>query len=397
MAGSGYKTFVAGQALTAAQVQGYLQDQAVQVYASTAARSSALGTAVAEGMVSYRTDENALEFYTGSAWETVRQPQVAGKNAIINGAFDIWQRGTSVAFASNATGYSADRWFITAANAAFTISQQAASNTGFQYALRFQRNSGQTGTGSPSLTQSFESVNSIPLAGQTVTLSFYARAGANYSAASSLLTAQIRSGTGTDQNIGLVAITGDATVAASNVTLTTSWQRFTITGTVGSTATQLFARFAFTTVGTAGAADYFEVTGVQLEAGSVATPFSRNASSIQGELAACQRYYWRMSANATNSNSNFGIGYANSTTVAILHVKTPVTMRITPTSLESSSINFQNYSASQYTLSNLSMNTAVNGADMIEVEASSTGMTAGHVGRWIASASTGYIGFSAEL
>lgn len=68
MAGLGRKVFTAGEVLTAANVQGYLQDQVVQVYASSAARSSALGTAVSTGMVSYRTDGVAIEFYNGSSW-----------------------------------------------------------------------------------------------------------------------------------------------------------------------------------------------------------------------------------------------------------------------------------------------------------------------------------------
>lgn len=68
MAGLGRKVFTAGEVLTAANVQGYLQDQVVQVYASDAARSSALGTAVSTGMVSYRTDGTVIEFYNGSSW-----------------------------------------------------------------------------------------------------------------------------------------------------------------------------------------------------------------------------------------------------------------------------------------------------------------------------------------
>lgn len=68
MAGSGYRTFTAGAVLTAAQIQNYLQDQAVQVYASAAARTAALGTAVSTGMVSYRTDGTVVEYYNGSAW-----------------------------------------------------------------------------------------------------------------------------------------------------------------------------------------------------------------------------------------------------------------------------------------------------------------------------------------
>lgn len=68
MAGAGWRTFTAGAVLTAAQVQTYLADQSVQVHASAAARSATLGTAVATGMVSYRSDGTAVEFYNGSAW-----------------------------------------------------------------------------------------------------------------------------------------------------------------------------------------------------------------------------------------------------------------------------------------------------------------------------------------
>jgi hypothetical protein len=68
MPGLGRKTFSAGEVLSAANVQGYLMDQTVMVFASSAARSSALGTAVSTGMVSYRADGTAIELYNGSAW-----------------------------------------------------------------------------------------------------------------------------------------------------------------------------------------------------------------------------------------------------------------------------------------------------------------------------------------
>lgn len=75
MAGLGRKVFTAGEVLTAANVQGYLQDQAVMVFAGTAARGSALGTAVvSEGMVTYLTDLNEIDVYTGAAWEQVWPP-----------------------------------------------------------------------------------------------------------------------------------------------------------------------------------------------------------------------------------------------------------------------------------------------------------------------------------
>lgn len=71
MAGLGRKTFSAGEVLTAVNVQGYLMDQSVMVFASASARTSAIGTAVSEGMVSYLMDTNSLEAYDGSAWTGV--------------------------------------------------------------------------------------------------------------------------------------------------------------------------------------------------------------------------------------------------------------------------------------------------------------------------------------
>ncbi len=72
MSGLGRKVFTAGEVLTAANVQDYLQDQAVMVFAGTAARGSALGTAVvSEGMVTYQLDSNTITVYDGSLWQQV--------------------------------------------------------------------------------------------------------------------------------------------------------------------------------------------------------------------------------------------------------------------------------------------------------------------------------------
>jgi hypothetical protein len=72
MAGLGYKVFTAGEVLTAANVNGYLMEQSVMVFAGTAARSSAIGTPTA-GMVSYLTDTKTLQVY-GTAWADVSSP-----------------------------------------------------------------------------------------------------------------------------------------------------------------------------------------------------------------------------------------------------------------------------------------------------------------------------------
>ena len=76
MAGLGYKVWSAGDVLAAADVNGYLMDQAVMVFDSSGARGSAIGTAT-EGMVAYLKDSNSIEYYSGSAWEPVgRDPYV---------------------------------------------------------------------------------------------------------------------------------------------------------------------------------------------------------------------------------------------------------------------------------------------------------------------------------
>jgi len=73
MPGLGRKVFTAGEVLTAANTNGYLMDQAVMVFAGTAARSSAIGTPSA-GMLSYRTDGTVYEYYNGSVWSALTNP-----------------------------------------------------------------------------------------------------------------------------------------------------------------------------------------------------------------------------------------------------------------------------------------------------------------------------------
>jgi hypothetical protein len=205
--------------------------------------------------------------------------------------------------------------------------------------LRFQRNSGQTGTGGINLSSSLETVNTIPFAGKTVTMSFYARKGANY--APSTFNAYLITGTGTDQNRQNGGYTGESSSITSSPTLTTSWQRFVITGTLGASTTEMAVFFFFDFTGTAGAADYFEITGFQIDLGtytaSTAPAFRRSGGTIQGELAACQRYYVRFN-DPSNTRGNIGSAIRYSGTNGLALVYLPVTMRVAPTALESASL-----------------------------------------------------------
>jgi hypothetical protein len=270
-------------------------------------------------------------------------------NPVLNSAFQIWQRGTSISQTASTNTYTADRWqALNGANQANTISRQATGDTtnlpNIQYNARFQRNSGQTGTSDTGLFQSWESVNVVPFAGKTVTVSFYARKGANYSAASDILKVRVYSGTGTDGNI-LNGFTGAQTFIDGSPVLTTTWQRFSYSGSVQSGAREFAIGLYYQPTGTAGANDYFEITGVQIDIGSVALPFRTYAGTLQGELAACQRYFTAITGNgngnAASPVTNFGTAYSTTRVEAVLPL--PVTMRTAPSVSFSGATDFRIY------------------------------------------------------
>jgi hypothetical protein len=273
---------------------------------------------------------------TGLVWQSYGSP-----NFVINGAQEIWQRGTSFTTTGTfSTSYTADRWqgYQGSAGTTQQTSRQASDLPGFRYFTRVTRPSGNSSTTYLGYWQTIETANSIPLAGQTVTLSFYARAGSGMTN-SNTLQAFINSGTGVDEPN--YAFTGNTTVVATNINILSSggivngWKRYSVTGTIGSNMTEVGVGFTYTPTGTAGSNDYYDITGVQLEIGSVPTPFRRAGGTLQGELAACQRYYYRWTANATYSRYPVS-GLAASTTLAFFPSITPVTLRAVPTAVESS-------------------------------------------------------------
>jgi hypothetical protein len=377
-----------------------------------------MGTMVAKTIIDAKGDliagsaaDTALRLAVGNNGETLvadsststglRYQSGYNGNVVINGGMDIWQRGTSFTSGGSAA-YCADRWnYWRAASAAgMTVSRQTSTQTGFQYALRVARDVSNTGTGILYLQYNAETADSYRFAGQTVTLSFYAKAGANYSSASSVLNVLWQSGTGTDQTI-LNGFTGASSLANTTATLTTSWQRFSYTATVSSSATQLGLQLYYTPVGTAGAADNFEITGVQMELGSVATQFKRSNGSggtIQGELAACQRYYLRITP--VTALGRLGAGNVTSSTGAEIGFTFPVTMRTSPTALE------QSGTATDYSVRSGSTNTACSAVPAFNVAEPSqafvnftvaSGLTTGQAAIYRNPNTAGYLGWSAEL
>jgi hypothetical protein len=322
----------------------------------------------------------------------------AGKNGILNSDFNIWQRGTTAT--STTDGYQADRWYNYKTGINVTVSQQATALQNLPNCARFQRVSGQTGTSSVAFAQMFENAQSVTYANQTITISFWARKGADYSAASSLLNWRLITGTGSSTvNVFTTGYTSQATTGTGTVTLTTSWQRFSVNVTIPSTTTQMSFYFLTNFVGTAGANDYFEVTGVQLETGSVATAFQTATGTIQGELAACQRYYVRY-APTSNNYAYFGNGTNSSTTNAYITIPLPVEMRVLPTSVDTTTANLYRLQsgASSFTLTSLTIGTIGDGTKIGCLSANTTGLTAGGFVQLLANfSSSAFVGFSAEL
>ncbi len=321
--------------------------------------------------------------------------QNAGKNAIINGGMDIWQRGTS--FAGTTLGaYSADRWgfYRGGAVGGATWTRQTSGLDNIQYSMRIQRDSGNTSTQYMAIWTALENSDSLRFAGKTVTLSYYAKAGANYSGGS--ITTILNTGTGTNEPP--YSFTGSVTAINGTAAVTTSWQRFSFTATLATSARQIAVQLLGYPTGTAGANDWIEITGVQLELGSVATEFLRNGATIQGELSAAQRYYYR--ATPASNYSNLALGHAISTTGAMLQTKLPTTMRTRPTAIEyGGTIQiFDGVTATNITTLQINQD-LVTTTDIANIRANvSSGLTQYRPYQLsTVTDATAYIGFSAEL
>lgn len=282
----------------------------------------------ASGVVRYNATTSEFEGYT-TDWSSfltksstgditvnsINSGPLAGfRNAIINGNFDLWQRGTSFSTASNP--YYADRWTSNGSTKqvdrrSFTLGQTEVPGNPTYY-LEFALTD--TSSSGPNLNQPIEYVSTF--AGQEVTLSFWCRAvGSGFDLT---VDYQQNFGTGGSPSSSVSADFGTPT-------LTTSWARYTYTltlpsisgKTLGSDSNDhLKIRFK----PPANTICEFQIAQVQLELGPVATSFERRP--IGTEYALCQRYYHKTRQNL------FSSGNAN---IARIHVFYPTSMRATPT------------------------------------------------------------------
>ena len=256
----------------------------------------------------------------------------ANTNYVINGAFDIWQRGTSFTTTANAA-FTADRWLANVgAGATVVTSQQAftpgtAPVAGYEGTYYCRVNRTVTGSAGSYFTHKVEDVRT--LSNKTLTISFWAKASATMNIAAGEIYFWNVYGTGGS------SATGHAINTAT--TVTTSWQRFSYTISMPSLSGKTIGANSYTEFAfyfpTSSSTFTFDIWGVQIQEGSKATNFHRAAPTLQGELAACQRYYQMVPANSITTYGNL---IASNDNGRYLTIHLPVSMRSTITSGDTS-------------------------------------------------------------
>jgi hypothetical protein len=329
-----------------------------------------------------------------TAYSTTAQTTAGFRNVVINGGFDIWQRGTSFTQTNFNAGniYTADRTCMIWNNVptSVTVSQQtftpgAAPVAGYEGTFFFRSTITTVGTNTIwGYSQRIEDVRDF--AGRTATISFWAKADTPRN-----VTVELNQVFGSG---------GSSTVVVTNtaIAITSSWVRYTLTVNIPSISGKTVGTnsyLALNILQASASGSVLDIWGVQLEAGSVATPFEQRP--IGTELALCQRYYYRISSFGS---SRYGSGYAKTSTTADIIVDFPVTMRVAPTALE------QSGTASDYLIAY--QNSAVAGSSVptfvgATLKAGVVNFNVGAVltaGNGVMGGPNGannYLGFSAEL
>lgn len=273
--------------LSATQFSGPLNGNANSATALQTSRAIGL-SGVLSGSASFNGSADA----TLSA-SFVQSPSF--RNRIINGAMRIDQRNNGAAFSAPASAltYGLDRFYISSMGAAITGQRVASNITAFPVALRL---TGAAGNSAAVIGQRIESDNCSDLVGQSVTVSFTAAHSGSGSISVSLNAAS-----------ALNNFFSNILIASQSVTLTSTLTRYSLTfaNLPASVANALSVEFSASSG--LGSGVTLTITGIQLEAGSVATPFELRG--FGHELALCQRYYLPFPAThalgATGGNVQF--------------------------------------------------------------------------------------------
>lgn len=211
------------------------------------------------------------------------------RNLVPNGGFVDWTNGTSF---TNASGDGdgdevADGWYFSQSTAAGNVvSRQTASRTGARYGIRLARPNGNAVTNEHRLWIMLPTDEAYRMRGQTVTVSFNAHCGANFSAAGSTLSVKLATGTSEGEDGDLIATGGlgghvNAISQSQAVTTSTGRYQFVSASPLGSSIKEVGLQFSWTPSGTAGANDWVQIEDVQIEIGAAATDFESSPEAVE--------------------------------------------------------------------------------------------------------------------
>lgn len=339
-------------------------------------------------------------------------PVIAGKNFVINGSFDFWNRSLSPStsvYAGSGT-YIADRWtphqFQSSRVSRVSVTPGSGPSSRFAMRVGSASLSDDAGGARMVIAQEIEDINSIILRNQTVTLSFWIRFSASQflSIANSTQSSFGNFGymlgyfsSSSNPPLGSTAFDATANGAITNGSLPTVWTRYTITAKVPSNTNNVAVRFGFDNLGSTTSSDgnWYEITDVQVEENNFATNFSFAGGNSIEELRLCQRYYYRTTASQVFSP--IGFGFASSTTNAMIYIQFPVQMRTGPSLIGFSTLQI-NDAVTGYTVTAVGYSGTEFGPTGATLICTTSGLTQFRPCKLLANNSTNsYIDFSAEL
>jgi hypothetical protein len=239
------------------------------------------------------------------------------RQAIINGNFDVWQRGTTITNPSSGA-YLADRWYTNGTNGNTTVTRQTTGvPIGSQYCLR----STQTNTSYLNLGYVIESTIVSKLIGKTVTVSAKVRRNSDYN--TTLSFAIYKNSTADTSSGGTFVLIDSVVVSNANLptgTTSADWYTISFSFAIPADGTANGLKISVEEGVQTPNGAYYEIAQVQLCAGSVALPFQ--PKSFAEELRDCQRYYELIGTGI--------IGRAESASVIWVGGKFAVPKRATP-------------------------------------------------------------------
>jgi len=327
------------------------------------------------------------------------------KNRLINGDYSVAQRGTSFASgANNNDTYNLDRWYVLSdGNDAVDITQDTTTvptNQLTAIALDVETANKKFG-----IAQIIEQVKCIGWIGNTVNLSFKAKISSTtkldnvkcaivaWSGTADTVTSDIISAWGAEGTNPTLIANATYENTPANLNVTTSYATYSVSAAVDTASTKNIIVFIWSDVTDTTAGDFLYITDVQLEVGSVATPFERRPYGT--ELAWCQRYYSKLNNDGSGGSVPIASGIQSSTTAGVLVTNYPVTMRAEPTAIISN-IQATDFVAWSETATQTAFNAGFNTAQ-IQVSHGAQGAQYRPVFLRIATDTSGFISFSAEL